>query len=83
MAIKKKPKEVDVRPFYEASIEDAREIHRAIAEGELPLNIAPIDMQAAARWAHQTLSQGRPQVSVVFGIELRVKTENEIKGEKQ
>lgn len=61
------------RPFYEAHIKDALEVHRAIAEGDLPLYVAPIDLSAAARWAHENISPGRPEVSTVHGLEVRRK----------
>lgn len=47
----------DVRPFFKVELKDPLAVHRAIAEGNLPLNVAPINLSALERWAHENCKE--------------------------
>lgn len=55
MSKSKKAISNDVRPLFKVTVECAKEVHAAIASGKLPLNIAPVNIEALERWAHENL----------------------------
>lgn len=75
-APRKKPV-VDDRPFFTVIMRDAQKIHRAIADGKIALNCAPVSIDALQRWARETFKDGlTPQVlawAEENGIEVREK----------
>jgi hypothetical protein len=66
----KKPEQPDNRPFFTVSIKDPQAVHRAIADGSLPLNTAPINVSMLHVWAHEKCVRD----CHVHGLELKVKT---------
>lgn len=47
----------DVRPFFNVEVKDPLAVHRAITEGKLPLSVAPINLSALERWAHENCKE--------------------------
>jgi hypothetical protein len=67
----------DTRPFYNVVVRDAARIHQAIAAGKIPLNCAPVDLNALSRWAREAFKDGLTPQALGWdeenGIEVREK----------
>ena len=65
------------RPSFIVGLKDPNKVHQAIADGKIPLNCAPVDLKAMARWAREAFKDGLTPQSVGWaeenGIEVREK----------
>ena len=73
MSTKRKPTPSDTRPFWTVGLEDAKQVHRAIADGLLAMNVAPIDLFAAARWAHENIMPDCGPEHKAHGLKFTIK----------
>ena len=79
MAIKRKDKLKNTRPYWTVEVQDARQVYRSIADGKLNLNIAPINLNAAERWAHENLTPDCEPKSTLHGLKFTIKKGEEVK----
>ena len=67
----------DTRPFYNVLMKDAVKVHQAIADGKIPLNCAPVSIDALQRWARGEFKDGLTPQALGWaeenGIEVREK----------
>jgi hypothetical protein len=63
----RKPAAPDLRLFFDVDIKDARTVHRAIADGALPANVAPIRLAAFQRRDPDVLKED----TMAHGLEIK------------
>jgi hypothetical protein len=67
LALKKALGEIPEMPFFDVSVVDPRAVHLAISQGRIPLDAAPINLDALHRWTRGKYDDDAQE----FGLEIR------------